>query len=189
MSTLDAIAIPAEQLAAVAEFVPRHDAMREKFAELGVYMFPDLRPEEFGRSFEKYMLDPAFWGASELTRTGWSRRAIRAELAVLPRQVEIDNFEDDVLHTVEVPASRECHVDLAFVKLARTLTEMPASEAAAERAISIFEFIFDKSRMSSGIDLIQAELMIRFWRINHPGVNPLLDCAIREARPGREEVC
>ena len=65
------------------------------------------------------------------------------------------------------------------MKLARTLADLPASEAAAECVISIFEFIFD------GIDLIQAERMIRFWRINDPGQNPLLTCAISETGPGR----
>jgi hypothetical protein len=43
LSTPDASAIPGEQLAAVAAFVPELDAPREKFAELGFYVFPDAQ--------------------------------------------------------------------------------------------------------------------------------------------------
>jgi hypothetical protein len=38
--------------------------------------------------------------------------------------------------------------------------------------------------MSLAIDLIQPQLMIRFWWINHPGHNPLLD---HPRGAGREE--
>jgi hypothetical protein len=41
--------------------------------------------------------------------------------------------------------------------------------------------------MTSGADLIQAQLMIRFWRINHPGHDPLLACALREAPAGKKQ--
>jgi hypothetical protein len=69
-------------------------------------------------------------------------------------------FDESQVVLVEKLAPRSCHVDAAFVKLPRGLTEMPASDAAAERAISIFEFIVDKTWISSDIDLIQAQLMM-----------------------------
>jgi hypothetical protein len=47
-------------------------------------------------------------------------------------------FDGSRLVLVEKPAWRCCRADGAFIKLARVVTEMPASEAAAERAISIF---------------------------------------------------
>jgi hypothetical protein len=103
------------------------------------------------------------------------------------KYLDMDMFDESQLVFVEKPALRSCHVNAASVKLARVLTGRPASEAAAERAISIFEFIFDRTRMSSGIDVIRAQLMIRFWRINHPGHNPRLDCAVREAPAGKKQ--
>ena len=80
-------------------------------------------------------------------------------------------------------ADRERHrkgaMHLTAIRLAQVLKEMPASEAAAERASSVFEF-FDKSRMAAGMDLIQVELMFRFWRINHPLEKPFWTRAKRE---------
>jgi hypothetical protein len=49
-------------------------------------------------------------------------------------------FDESQLVLVEKPAPHSCDVNAAFVKLARVLTEMPASEAAAQRPVSIFEF-------------------------------------------------
>jgi hypothetical protein len=43
LSTLDLAAIPGQQLAAVAAFVSELDALREKKAELGFYVFPDVQ--------------------------------------------------------------------------------------------------------------------------------------------------
>ena len=60
------------------------------------------------------MLNAGFWGASEITRTGWSRRAICAELTAMRRdEVEVDILKEDLLTTVGRPAPRACHVNLA----------------------------------------------------------------------------
>jgi hypothetical protein len=184
VGTLDAMAIPREQLLRVSQFATRSDALREKFAELGVYVFPDIQPVEFGRAFEDYLLNAKFWGAAEQTRTGWNRRALAAELSDQP--VEVNIFDDDLMVPVTRPAPRRCHVHAAFAKLARLLTEMPASEAAAERARSIFEFTFDKTQMSSGLDLIQAELMIRSYSSRAIDEKPPPRLR-RSRRSGREE--
>jgi hypothetical protein len=156
-STLSAEGVPDDAEAAVAAFASDFDAMRAKTAELGVYSFPEICASAFGGAFDAYMLDGNAWGPSDQTPTGWGSKA-RAALARKPPAAPMTS-------------------ELAFIKLAQVLTEMPASEAAAERAISTFEYIFDKSRMSSGVDLIQAELMIRFWRTNHPGEKLFIDAA------------
>ena len=105
------------------------------------------------------MLNPNAWAPSDQTRTGWSSRARVAQF--------------------KCPKIAPINAELAFIKLAQVLTEMPASEAAAERAISNFEFIFDRTRMASALDLIQAELMIRFWRLNHLGQDLFIEAAGR----------
>jgi hypothetical protein len=61
LSTLDSAAIPGEHLAAVAAFASELDALREKFAELGFYVLPDVQKGEFGE-FEKCLLKPPHLG-------------------------------------------------------------------------------------------------------------------------------
>ena len=51
---------------------------------------------------------------------------------------------------------------------ATVITQLPASEAAAERLFSIFQCLFDSRRLSSGIDLIEADMIIRMWQVYHP---------------------
>jgi hypothetical protein len=77
-------------------------------------------------------------------------------------------FDESQLVLVETPASRSCHVNVAFVTLARVLTGVLVTLAP----FRIFEFIVGNRRMWTGIDLIQAQLRIGFWRTDLP----LLDC-------------
>jgi hypothetical protein len=44
---------------------------------------------------------------------------------------------------------------------------MPASEAAAERLFSVFDWVFKKNRMRAQTNLLDATLMIRMWQIYH----------------------
>jgi hypothetical protein len=48
------------------------------------------------------------------------------------------------------------------------LTQVPATEAAAERLISVFECLFRKNRMAAQIELIRSEMLIRMWQIYRP---------------------
>jgi hypothetical protein len=48
------------------------------------------------------------------------------------------------------------------------LTQLPASEAATERLFSIFVRLFNERRLRSEVDLVEAEMIIRIWMVNHP---------------------
>jgi hypothetical protein len=45
-----------------------------------------------------------------------------------------------------------------FAATSEILTQLPASEAAAERLFSVFEYLFNKQKISAGTDLIRAEM-------------------------------
>jgi hypothetical protein len=55
-----------------------------------------------------------------------------------------------------------------FASVAEVLTQLPASEAAAERLFSIFVALFDDRRLRANIDLVEAEMIIRMWPIYRP---------------------
>ena len=61
------------------------------------------------------------------------------------------------------------------------LTQLPASEAAAERLFSIFVCLCNDRRLAAEIDLIEAEMIIRMWMVYHPDLVglPLAHCAAR----------
>jgi hypothetical protein len=60
-----------------------------------------------------------------------------------------------------------------FAETAISLTEMPATEAACERAISVLGHLFPSSRSRSGDDLINAQMMIRMYYQFHPNEDKL----------------
>jgi hypothetical protein len=55
-----------------------------------------------------------------------------------------------------------------FASVAELLTQLPASEAAAERLFSIFVCLFNERRLWSDVDLVEAEMIIRMWMVYHP---------------------
>jgi hypothetical protein len=90
-----------------------------------------MYPDEagtLGEEYDRYIATPDFWGSGQLTRLGWTLRRSDARW----RQ--------------------------AFVSLAQLITELPASEAIAERFSSVLTAVFDVRREGSGIDLIQGSI-------------------------------
>ena len=55
-----------------------------------------------------------------------------------------------------------------FASVAEVLTQLPATEAAAERLFSIFVWLFNERRLRSDIDLVEAEMIIRMWQVYQP---------------------
>jgi hypothetical protein len=64
------------------------------------------------------------------------------------------------------------------------LTQLPASEATAERLFPVFVALFNDRRLRATIDLVEAEMMIiRMWQIYHPDqLRDALDCCMRPSR-------
>jgi hypothetical protein len=93
--------------------------------------------EALGEDFDRYISTPEFWSGGHITRLGWSLRRSDATWRRNP------------------------------VNLAQLITEFPASEAIAERFLSVLTAVFDERREGSAMDLIQASMMIRIWQIYH----------------------
>jgi hypothetical protein len=61
----------------------------------------------------------------------------------------------------------------AFARIAWILLQIPAHEASAERAFSVFEALFPRVRMSASQHLLSAELRIRLeqlYQVHEPGI-------------------
>jgi hypothetical protein len=52
--------------------------------------------------------------------------------------------------------------------VAEVLTQLPASEAAAERLFSVFVALFNDRRLRANRDIVEAEILIRMWQIYDP---------------------
>jgi hypothetical protein len=99
-----------------------------------------MYPDEadaLGDEYERHVATPDFWNAGHMTRMGWTLR--QSDETWLP----------------------------SFVSLAQLITELPASEAIAERFFSVLTAVFDTRRKCSGIDLMQGSMMIRMWQTYH----------------------
>jgi hypothetical protein len=92
--------------------------------------------EALGEEFDRYISTPEFRSGGHNTRLGWS---LRRTDATWRRN---------------------------FVNLAQLITELPASEAIAERFFSVLTAVFAARREGSAMDLIQGS-MIRMWEIYH----------------------
>jgi hypothetical protein len=101
---------------------------------------PTVLLGEIAACYDRYLQNEKFWQPGEDVVMGWGTRRALA---------------------VDEPSRIFCSV-------AEIVAQTPASEAAAERLISVFECLFTKQRMGSEIDLIDAEMMIRMWQIYRP---------------------
>jgi hypothetical protein len=54
-----------------------------------------------------------------------------------------------------------------FREIAMSITQMPASEAAAQRLFSILQYAFRKDRVDALLEILDTTLAIRMWRIYH----------------------
>jgi hypothetical protein len=140
-------AIAASKLAAVQRFRAVRLDLRNKVMELANFFHRPANGElsrdllgMIASCYDRYQLNDGWWQPGEDVVMGWGTRRAMAE---------------DEPHRI-------------FCSVAEILTQFPASEAAAERLISVFEYLFNKQRMGSGTDLIDAEMMIRMWQIYHP---------------------
>jgi hypothetical protein len=154
---LQHVGVPVDECVASGEaieaFSQRLPAVRAKMIELIRHMLPASTSTdvELGSIFNAYLACSGFWSVGEDARTGWAtKRARRA--GVWERQLG---------------CTRE--VWLNFGAVAEILTQMPASEAAAERLFSVFDCVFKKNRMAAHLDLLNATLTIRprMWQIYH----------------------
>jgi hypothetical protein len=140
----------------IDRFAQRLPEVRAKMIQLVEHMFPAKivggiaeRRAGLGRLFDAYVDCSDFWSDGENARSGWATKGARR--AGIWEQTLRCNRSDW----------------LDFVRIASLLTQMPASEAAAERLFSVFDCVFKKNRMSSHIELLDATLMIREWQIYH----------------------
>jgi hypothetical protein len=119
-----------------------------KLIEMMNYMLPkDASDEAMGHVFDNYLACDQFWGPGENFRTGWL------------------NKRNKILWSGKL----HCDVNLwsDFREIAMIITQMPASEAAAERLFSILQCAFNKDRVSALLDILDATLAIRMWQVHH----------------------
>jgi hypothetical protein len=82
-----------------------------------------------GDEYERNVATPDFWIAGHMTRMGWT----------------IQRSDEKWMSS--------------FVSPAQLITELPASEAIAERLFSVLTAVFDTRRECSGIDLMHGSMM------------------------------
>jgi hypothetical protein len=133
--------LTAERVAVIREFAIQLPAMRERFLERAAYLFPSAPVDQVGSLFDEYARTLGFWRPGEQFVLGWGQRRWAYDAG---------------------------SAQFVFAATSEILTQLPASEAAAERLFSVFEYLFNKQRMSAGTDLIHAEMMIRMLQLYHP---------------------
>jgi hypothetical protein len=130
-----------EQGTAVAAFANSLPRVVEAVANLAVYFFPGADPSAVATLVYSYLGNGRSWSL----RDGFVREWARMRSAASPGSLEYD-----------------------FASTAVVLTQVPATVAAAERLISVFECLFRKNHMTAQLDLIQREMLIRMSQIHHP---------------------
>jgi hypothetical protein len=137
-----------EMVSAIQEFAEVCRTIIESFIELTILFFPDADRTRIGALVHAYLANEKYWSPGEGLVTGWGNRKWAASRRARD--------------------SPDRTADYQFAAAAEILTQVPASEAAAERLISVFEYLFGKQRMAAQLDLIQAQMLIRMLQIYHP---------------------
>jgi hypothetical protein len=129
------------------------------------YMLPKHASDgAMGHIFDSYLACDELWSPGENLRTGWLDRRNK------------------------MIWSGELHYDVNpwddFREIAMTITQMPATKAAAERLFSILQCAFKTDRASALLDILEAPLAIRMWQVYHApdGVGTTASLVLRAQR-------
>ena len=136
--------ITAEQAVLLKEVVPLMRGARSRWLDVVGLFYPDISQEVAGTFYDGYFAMGAFWQPGQSPRLAWSQARWR------------------LADGTDSPAFRLCDA-------AARLTQLPASEAVAERFFSVFTSQWGDERASALPDLLEAEMILRWWLSQHPG--------------------
>jgi hypothetical protein len=138
-------AVPVDLRARVTEFCGAHLRVKAKIVEDARIILPTAAielgaAEAMGIQFDRYLEDANAWPKGSSEFDVWPHR----------RWTGATDAAQQVASVAEV------------------LTQLPASEAAAERLFSVFVALFNDRRLRANRDIVEAEMIIRMWQIYYP---------------------
>ena len=138
-------AVPIDIRARVAEFCSAHLRVKAKIVEDARVILPTAAielgaAETVGVQFDRYLEDANAWPKGSCEFDVWPHGR----------------------WTGATDAAQQ------FASVAEVLTQLPASEAAAERLFSVFVALFNDRRLRANRDIVEAEMIIRMWQIYYP---------------------
>jgi hypothetical protein len=125
--------------------VPIVSGARARWIGAVARFYPDIKSEDAGAFHDGYIAREDFWQPGQSPRLAWFQARWRGPGAGPGSD-----------------AFRMCDV-------AARLTLLPAGEAVAERFFSVFTSQWGDERASGLPDLLEAEMIIRWWLAKHPG--------------------
>jgi hypothetical protein len=129
-------------------FAERLPKLTAKLIEMMTYLMPNrVSDDAIGRVLDAYLAVGDFWSPGESFRTGWQNKRNKA------------------IWSKKLRCGEQVWENLR--ETAMIITQMPASEAAAERLFSVLQYAFKRNRASALLDILDATLAIRMWQIYH----------------------